>query len=251
MLEKAHHQDAVVARDDVLGAIAVVDVKVHNRHPFQAMALQRIFGGNGHIVEKAKAHGLVTAGVVPRWAHGTKSVFELACQHGVGGIDGGTRRQQSRFPGVGIDQRVRVQCGVRGATCSHVFTQYIAQTAQGRHVHAPMGQLDVSQCRGTGLSALQGHVDPADQQPVFDGAQALRAFGMPCAHFVLPASGMCEITCGTHTACLPACSAQCEPCYFLELLPIDGFQLITANTSLKARRPRQQAGPGTIKLNAT
>jgi hypothetical protein len=53
------------------------------------MALQGIFGRDGHVVKKAKAHGFVAASVVPRWAHGAKGVFQLSGQHGVGGIQRG------------------------------------------------------------------------------------------------------------------------------------------------------------------
>jgi len=83
--------------------------------------------------------------MVTGWAHGAKGVFQLARQHSVGGIQRRTRRDQSRIPGVGIDHRVRVQAGVGGAASGHVFAQCIAQTAQSRHMHAAMGQLDVGQ----------------------------------------------------------------------------------------------------------
>ena len=74
VLEKTHHQNSLVARHNVFGAIAVVHIKIDNRHPLQAMALQRILGRNRHIVEKAKTHRPVMAGMVAGRTHGTKRV---------------------------------------------------------------------------------------------------------------------------------------------------------------------------------
>jgi hypothetical protein len=92
-------------------------------------------------------------------------------------------------------------------------------------MHAAMGQFNVGQGRWGGLSALQGHVQPGDQQAVFDGAEALRAFGVPCAHLVFPAGGVCEITCRAHTACLPAYQPGAGAVGFLENFKFAGFSL--------------------------
>ena len=213
MLKKTHHQDALVARHDVLGAVAVVHVKVHNRHPFEAMALQSIFGGDGHVVKKAKSHGLVSASVVTRWAHGTKGVLKLSGQHGVCSIQGGTRRGQSRIPGVDIDHRVGVQAGVRGAACGDVFAQGIAQTTQSRHMHAAVGQLDVGQSGRCRLAPLQRHVHATDQQAVFDGPQALRALRVTRTHFMMPTSWVGEITCRAHECVFPMHHSQQGCCF--------------------------------------
>ena len=69
MLEEADHQDALVTGDDVLGSVAMVHIKIHNRDAFESMALQRITRRNRHVVQKAEAHGFVTAGVVARRPH--------------------------------------------------------------------------------------------------------------------------------------------------------------------------------------
>ena len=42
VLEDADHQHALVAGQDVLGAVAVVHVEVDDRHALEAVALQRI-----------------------------------------------------------------------------------------------------------------------------------------------------------------------------------------------------------------
>ena len=74
VLEKTHHQNSLVARHNVFGAVAVVHIKIDNRHPLQTMALQRILGCNRYIVEKAKTHRPVMAGMVAGRTHGTKRV---------------------------------------------------------------------------------------------------------------------------------------------------------------------------------
>ena len=190
MLKKADHQNPLIASHDVFGAVAVVHIKVHNGHPFEAMALDGVFGRNGHVVEKAKPHGFDPERVVSRRTRGAKRVLQFAGQHRIGGIDGCACRKQGGFPSVGIDQSVGTERGVCGPACGHVFAQGIAQTPQSRHMHAPMGQLKVGQSSGARLTPLQSHVHTADEQPVFNGPQTLRALRVAWAHLVFPASGV-------------------------------------------------------------
>ena len=130
VLVKAAHQDAVVAGHDVFGAVAVVHVKVDDRHAFQAVALQRVFGGHRHVVHKAEAHGLVACGVVARWAHGAKSVHHFAGHDGVGGVNGSACRHQNRVPAVDVDGRVGVDLGVAGSAGGDLVAQAVAQAPQ-------------------------------------------------------------------------------------------------------------------------
>ena len=46
-----------IGPEDVLGAVAVVDVEIDDRHAFGAMAGAGIMGGNRHLVEQAETHG--------------------------------------------------------------------------------------------------------------------------------------------------------------------------------------------------
>ena len=39
MLEKAQHQNALIAADNIFRAIAMVDIKVNDGHPLQAVPL--------------------------------------------------------------------------------------------------------------------------------------------------------------------------------------------------------------------
>ena len=37
----------------------MMDVVVYNHHPLEAVAVERILSGNGHIVEEAEPHGFI------------------------------------------------------------------------------------------------------------------------------------------------------------------------------------------------
>jgi hypothetical protein len=205
------HQDALVSRHDVLGAVAVVHVKVDDRDPLEAMALQRVLRRDGDVVDEAEAHRLVSRGVVTRWSHGTEGVDHLPRHHRVGRVDGGTGSDQDGVPRMGVDRGVGVDLRVCGATRGNFVTKSVGQTAQGRQVHATMGEFDVGQRGRGGLAALQRHIQARDQQPVLDRVQPRRAFGVSGPHFVSPAIGVGEITGGLvhhfftvrFTACTP------------------------------------------------
>ena len=66
VLEDGDHQDALVGAEDILGAVAVVDVEVHHRHAGKAADSQRMGGGDGQVVEEAEPHGAGALGVMTR-----------------------------------------------------------------------------------------------------------------------------------------------------------------------------------------
>ena len=184
MLEKTHHQHPFIAAEDVFSAVAVVHVKVHNGHALQAVALHRVLGGHGHVVEKAKPHGSVALRMVAGRAHAAKGAGRFARQHQVGGHHRGAGRAQGCrdrervHVGVGID--LVVALGRRGG---HEF----ADIARGMR----MGQLfQRGQRRIVGMHVVE---QALDQQHVVDGAQAFRAFGMVGAHFVAGAIGVGDV----------------------------------------------------------
>ncbi len=91
-LLRGDDQRARVVLQERLGAIAVVDVKIDDRHAFKSMVIQRVFRGNRDIAKDAKAHGQLLFGVVAGRAHGDKGVPRLTAQHHVHGLDRATRR---------------------------------------------------------------------------------------------------------------------------------------------------------------
>ena len=68
-LVRAGVEQVGVALEDVLGAVAVVDVEIHDRNPLQAPALPRVIGGDGGAVEQAEAHRPGALGMVARRPH--------------------------------------------------------------------------------------------------------------------------------------------------------------------------------------
>ena len=95
------HQHALVAGDDVLGAVAVVHVEVDDRHALQAAHVERVARRDGDVVEEAEAHRLAARRVVARRAHGAEGVLDLAVDHRVGGRHRGAGGAQRRVPGAG------------------------------------------------------------------------------------------------------------------------------------------------------
>ncbi|MCY1553336.1 hypothetical protein D9M68_898080 [compost metagenome] len=123
----------------------MVHVEINDGHALEAVALQLVFRGHRHVVHEAEAHGLVACGVVTRRAHGAEGVGQFTGHHGVGGVDGGARREQDRIPGVDVDGRVRVHLRVGRAAGRDLVAQPVGQATQRRQVHAAMGQFHVGQ----------------------------------------------------------------------------------------------------------
>ena len=103
-------QTAVLAEQDVFGAVAVVDVEVVDGNAFEALRA-RFQGGNRNGVEIAEAHCLIACGVMTGWSHqaetdfaGTGAVQSLQCA-----TDGASRV----IGDVRVSRRVGVEVGCR------------------------------------------------------------------------------------------------------------------------------------------
>ncbi len=81
--EKEH---GAVGVKDLLGAVAVMHVPIHDGDPTDAVPFLRVVGGDGDIVEETKAHGGGGPGVVTGRTHGTEGVVGVAAQDGIDGI---------------------------------------------------------------------------------------------------------------------------------------------------------------------
>ena len=198
VLEKTHHQDAVIAADDIFGAVAVVHVEVHNRDALQAVPLQRVFGGDRHVVEKTEAHGAVVAGMVTGRAHRTESVFNLAGHHRVGGGQRRTGAAQYRIPGKSIQRSVWIDLGVLGTARQRIVGELVAQAAQGGNHHAVMAKFEVTQRSQGSFAPVQRITHTGDQQPIFNRIEPLRTLGVARTHLVFAAIAMGEIRSGIH-----------------------------------------------------
>jgi hypothetical protein len=126
------------------GAVAVMDVPIHDQHPAQPELADRKLRGAGDAVEQAKAHRPVTFGVMAGGADGAEPERGLAagqrprhgdgCAHGVqGGAVGGP-----------VGKRVRVEAAAAPR----------AEVPEGLDVGAVVDQLELLLARGRPLPAL-------------------------------------------------------------------------------------------------
>ncbi len=93
----------------MLGAVAVVDVPVHDQDPPEAQGDFGVKRPQGHIVEKAESHGPAPLGVVARRAGQGKGGVHFAGNHPVDGREQAAGRQQRRRVGPGRHNGVRRQ----------------------------------------------------------------------------------------------------------------------------------------------
>ncbi len=109
MLEGRHHQHALVAGEDVLGAVAVMHVEVDDGDPRRAVRLERVRRADGDVVEEAETHRPVALRMMPGRPHRAECAAAVAAHHEVRGEDqraGGVQRRGQRIGahrGVGID----------------------------------------------------------------------------------------------------------------------------------------------------
>jgi hypothetical protein len=188
VLEETGHQDARSPGHDVFGAVAVVHVEVDHGHPLQVVALQRVLGRHGHVVEKAEAHGLVTAGMVAGRAHGAEGVVQLAAI--TASVAARRRRPRAaRHRQVWTLMEVSGSSCACGATRQHLFAQHVAQAAQGRHVHAAWAS-SMSASEAGGLARSSASPTPVISKRSSSWRPAARGIRDGRAHFVFAAIGV-------------------------------------------------------------
>lgn len=85
----AGEEDGGVVVKDVLGAVAVVDVPVHDEDFRCTVFFLGVAGADGDVIEEAEAHALGGAGVVAGGTDGAEGALELAGHDEVHGIEDG------------------------------------------------------------------------------------------------------------------------------------------------------------------
>ena len=125
--------------------------------------------GDSHVVEKAKAHGLVPRGVMSGGANSAKSVVGVAKRGEIGGQHGRPRGAARRGERPGIHGCVRIQLRVALMGCSRFNEVYITLRMHPRQA-VPFNQRR--------LMASQMSAQPGGNQPVFYGGKPVRAFRM-------------------------------------------------------------------------
>ena len=106
VLERGNHQDAGFLAEDVLGPVAVVDIEVDDRDPFEPVMLQCMRGADRHVVEQAEPHGPIAARVVSRRAHIAEGVLDFAPHYEIGGMHDGACRAEGGL------KRMWIHCGI-------------------------------------------------------------------------------------------------------------------------------------------
>src|SRR5690606_41746481 len=83
MLEKAAHQDALIAGKRYFGAGTVMHIEIDHSHALQPMLFQSISCRNGNIIQKAEAHRLSMARMVAGWAYRAKGLAVRIAHYGI------------------------------------------------------------------------------------------------------------------------------------------------------------------------
>jgi hypothetical protein len=103
-------EQIAVGPEDILGAVAVVDVEVDDGDALGAIVGPGIVGRDGGGVEQAEAHGAVALGMVTGRAHGAKHIIELTAHHRIDPAGAGAHAAIGRLealgvhPGIGIER---------------------------------------------------------------------------------------------------------------------------------------------------
>ena len=84
----------------------MMHIPIDDEHPLDAMASLRVPGGQGDIIQDAKAHPAVGAGVMPRGAHRAKGIGNPTSHDRIHCGQGATNGRFRRVPGLRTDRRV-------------------------------------------------------------------------------------------------------------------------------------------------
>ena len=83
---RAEIENGSVVIEDVLGAVAVVIIPVHDQHAPDTMLHLQIPGRDGDVVEDAETHAAIGRSVMARRPDGCESIPDLSGHHRVHNI---------------------------------------------------------------------------------------------------------------------------------------------------------------------
>ena len=92
--------------EDLLRAVAVMHIEVHDGDALQPVSTNQLLCGNRHIVEQTKPARLIAFGVVARRTHCTKCVVHLTVHHRLARRQHAPRRQQRHVVAALTDPRI-------------------------------------------------------------------------------------------------------------------------------------------------
>ena len=184
MLEGGAEHHAWIIAEDVLGAVAVVNVEVDDGNPRETVRLQGMRGSNGDVVENAEAHGLIAGGVMARRTAGDKGTGDVAAHHQI------NRHHRTTSGMVGGLQGMRVHAGV-GVEGMPAFG------GRGRFDKIDIGGVmhpqQLAAMRARGFVMRQEIEQVGGVQPVVDCTQPRGAFRMPDPHVVQEVAGVGDV----------------------------------------------------------
>ena len=181
MLERRHHQHALVVAEDVFGAVAVMDVEIDDRNPREPMVLERMGGRDRDVIEDAKPHGTRTLRVVPGRPDTAERILRPASGHHVGRKHRGAGRAQRGIQGVWIHCRVGIEVD-RSVARRRAF--------DGVHIARIVYALEVLARCGRRIDVQQEIAQTGGKQLVAYRLQPERRFRMSCAHVMQQAIRM-------------------------------------------------------------
>ena len=111
VLENTAHQHLVVALENILGTVTVMNIEVDDRHALKPMHLDRMRSSNSNVVEEAEAHRVGALGMVAGRADRTEGILNFVPHDQVDCHATGTGRTQCCRPGMRTHRRIRVEVG--------------------------------------------------------------------------------------------------------------------------------------------
>ncbi len=172
--------DAGVAPEDVLRAVAVVDIEVNDGDTLQSVYGLRVTCGDGGVVEDAKTHRRRRFGVVAGRPGDDESVVGPRADDLVDGEGCPTGRAQRRFPCARRHRRVGVELHDAHARARLFERRDIVARMDARQRLEGGARRDFACKKGEGRG----------RQRVLDSADSRRPLGMALAHVVSRAGRM-------------------------------------------------------------
>ena len=155
-LVDGEEEDVGVFVEDVLGAVAVVDIPIGDEDAVDAPGFAGVAGGDSGVVVDAEAHAAGGGGVVAGRADGGEGVADMALEDGIDGGEGGAGGEAGDFWGF------RANVGVAGGEGSGVAGGIVGD---GIEVGAGVDEVDVFVEREAGGEAGKG----VEEARLFEG----------------------------------------------------------------------------------
>lgn len=179
----AEEEDGAVFVEDVLGAVAVVDVPIDDEDAIEAVTALGVAGGDGDVIKDAKAHAVAGIGVVTGWPDEAEGSVDGPGRDGIHGGESAADGGEGGGPGGagdgGVASAERVMAGEDFA---------LGEGGVGGGVReGEIGGGDFARGEGEHLWAKPGGVEGGG-----DGIEAMRRFRVAVAGIVGAAGGVCE-----------------------------------------------------------